>query len=294
MIKRLGTAVVLVAFLLSMLFWVRQYWVGAADLVICLFGFVGTYEMFHSLKSAKKEDGERRFHLMAVPVILAMAVICPLSVYFGMDGLVISIIIAVLTSIVIMTFKREKYSLTDLFATNFILLYPLMIMSLFFKMNRGQGEVLVLLLVIAIAVLEDTMAYFVGITFKGPKLCPTISPKKTVSGAIGGVIGGMLGAVIVFLLFDYFRLFDGMKNITIFALHENWKISLPIYLAVGFIGGILGELGDLGASAIKRHLGIKDYGKIFPGHGGFMDRIDSFIFIVPLVYVLSYIMFVIV
>lgn len=291
MLKRLGTAVVLVTFLLTMLFYVRQYWVGAGDLVIALFGFVGTYELFHSLNTAVDESGNRRFRLMAIPVLVGMAMICPLTVYFKMDGLMISILIPTVIAIVIMTFRKEKYELKDLFGTVFVLVYPLSIMSLFFIMNHGQGEVLALLLVIAIAVLEDTMAYFVGITCKGPKLCPTISPKKTISGAIGGVIGGVLGSVIVFLLFDYFHLFDSFKNLTIFELTSNWKTSLPIYLVVGFIGGILGELGDLGASAIKRKLGIKDYGKIFPGHGGFMDRIDSFVFILPAVYIMSYFAF---
>ena len=291
MLKRTITAVCLVTYILSSVFWLRQYNEVFADITIALFGFVGAYELYHSLSKATNEDGSKKFNMMPAPVILAMILIGPLSVIFAMDGLYISILVPSLLALTIMTFKHEKYDLKDLFATIFTLVYPLSIMSLFFVMNHGLGEILSLFLVTAIAVLEDTCAYLVGVTCKGPKLCPSISPKKTISGAIGGVLGGVLGGVVTWLMFDYFHLFDNFARLDIFCLNPDWRISLPIYIAVGLIGGIVGELGDLGASSIKRKLGIKDYGKIFPGHGGFMDRIDSFVYVLPVVYIMSYFAF---
>ena len=97
----------------------------------------------------------------------------------------------------------------------------------------------------------------------GPKLIPEISPKKTVSGAIGGLLGGMIGAIVTYLL---------LKNTFVYHL----SVSPYLYFAlVGLIGAFLTEIGDLVESFLKRQLGVKDSGKIFPGHGGMLDRLDS-------------------
>ena len=126
-----------------------------------------------------------------------------------------------------------------------------------------------------VAILTDTFAYFVGSAIKGPKLCPTISPKKTISGAIGGVVGGMLGALLLYFCFEVWQIF-GITNSLITLGISN---SIWIYLLIGFIGGILDEIGDLVSSQIKRKTGIKDFGNIFPGHGGVLDRIDGISFV---------------
>jgi phosphatidate cytidylyltransferase len=111
---------------------------------------------------------------------------------------------------------------------------------------------------------SDMFAYFTGVLFGRHKLCPKISPKKTVEGGIGGILGSTLfcGA------FGYF------------ALREHFWVCLVI----GILGGAVSQLGDLAASVIKRQLGIKDYGKLIPGHGGILDRFDSVLFTAPLVY----------
>jgi phosphatidate cytidylyltransferase len=110
-------------------------------------------------------------------------------------------------------------------------------------------------LVLAIAWCTDTFAYFSGMLFGKKKLCPEISPKKTVAGAIGGTIFGTLAGVVVFWI---------AKGTPVWGL-----IALPV--------SIVSQLGDLAASVIKRRFGVKDYGKIFPGHGGVLDRFDSVI-----------------
>ena len=129
---------------------------------------------------------------------------------------------------------------------------------------------------------SDMFAYFVGSAIGGKKLCPKISPKKTVAGAVGGLLGGMVVAIAFWAVFEYAgsvapKFAEACRYVP-FISHSDvgwmWKSAL-IYLAIGLICGAVSELGDLAASAIKRAIGIKDYGKIFPGHGGFMDRIDS-------------------
>ena len=116
----------------------------------------------------------------------------------------------------------------------------------------------------------DSMAYVVGSTLKGPKLCPLISPNKTISGAVGGLFFGALGGLLTYYLFTLNKVFSGMMSI----LNVRWwKL-----LIVGIIVSIIGQIGDIVASALKRSARVKDYGTIFPGHGGVMDRVDALIF----------------
>ena len=131
-----------------------------------------------------------------------------------------------------------------------------------------------LMSIVQVTVVRQTDNIVPLLLIGGKKLCPSISPKKTVAGFVGGLFGGMLVAVIMFLLFERFELFPESGYVPF--TDATWKSAL-IYLAIGLVGALAGQLGDLAASRIKRALGIKDFGKIFPGHGGIMDRFDSII-----------------
>ena len=126
----------------------------------------------------------------------------------------------------------------------------------------------------------DTFAYFAGRTLGKHKLCPKISPKKTISGAIGGLIGGIGGAMLVFALCQA-PLFSGVLARTGFAW---WH-----FLIFGFVGSILGQIGDLFESFLKRKANVKDSGTMFPGHGGMLDRIDAMSFVAVFVFILVFI-----
>lgn len=110
--------------------------------------------------------------------------------------------------------------------------------------------------------MSDTAAYFVGRSFKGPKLIPDISPKKTISGSVGGAIGAAFGALVFGLLAH--------------PVNQDW-----LYALTGVLISVAGQLGDLIESAYKRSAGVKDSGKLLPGHGGMLDRIDSLLFAAP-------------
>ncbi len=129
----------------------------------------------------------------------------------------------------------------------------------------GQGDRGAwLMLFVAMCVwATDTFAYFVGKQFGRRKLAPQLSPGKTVEGAIGGLLGAILTG----------------------GLFGTW-IRLPLEhgLAVGALAGFMGQVGDLFESALKRELGIKDFGHVLPGHGGALDRFDSLMFVAPLAY----------
>ena len=121
--------------------------------------------------------------------------------------------------------------------------------------------------------MSDTWAYFIGSKFGKHKLAPKISPKKSVEGAIGGVFGTVLFSVVSYFICDHFFFRNDTLNV--------WMILFgSIFVSV------LGMCGDLSASVIKRNFGEKDFGNLFPGHGGVLDRIDSFLFTMPATYAL--------
>lgn len=128
-------------------------------------------------------------------------------------------------------------------------------------------QVTLMMLMVVVPCLCDTFAFFIGGAVRGPKLCPAVSPNKTISGAIGGLIGGLLGAVLVGLIA---YAFGGASRP---MLPEWWH-----YVILGLVGSVAGQLGDLFASLVKRHCGIKDFSNLFPGHGGMLDRLDSIFF----------------
>ena len=136
--------------------------------------------------------------------------------------------------------------------------------------TNAHGMFLILFMLFS-AWATDTFAYFAGSFLGKHKLCPKISPKKTVEGAIGGVLG-----CVVF-------------NVVLYTIYENFVFDDPVHnyfpIIVGsIVTSIIGMCGDLTASIIKRNYGVKDFGNLIPGHGGIMDRFDSVIFITAAFY----------
>ena len=138
--------------------------------------------------------------------------------------------------------------------------------------QRSHGIMLILCAMFC-AWMTDTWAYFVGSRFGKHKLSPKISPKKSVEGAIGGIIGNMIFCVGTYLVCDKF--FFTIKTVNI------WMVIFG-----SIILSVIGMCGDLSASVIKRNYGEKDFGTLFPGHGGVLDRIDSYLFTMPAMYAL--------
>lgn len=121
--------------------------------------------------------------------------------------------------------------------------------------------------------LTDSGAYFVGSALGKHKLIPAVSPHKTVEGALGGIIGAIIGYAAYGLVLQF-----------VFGVKVNY-----IYLIIlAVIVSIIDQIGDLVASFMKREQGIKDFGKLFPGHGGVMDRFDSSIAVAPAIFFITY------
>ncbi|MBE6737167.1 MAG: phosphatidate cytidylyltransferase [Ruminococcus sp.] len=120
----------------------------------------------------------------------------------------------------------------------------------------------------------DSAAYFAGSFLGKRKLCPTISPNKTVEGAMGGIVGSVVGVMLAGIIFR-------------FIVYSSITINFWALLVIGVFCSVVSIIGDLIFSVIKRDCGIKDYGSLMPGHGGLLDRIDSVLFCVPFVYFIS-------
>ena len=138
--------------------------------------------------------------------------------------------------------------------------------------GKEHGSFFVLLALV-IAWMSDTGAYFCGKFFGKNKLCPDISPKKTIEGFVGGIIVCVISVIFVAFIFNNF------------VFEHKCQINYGLVVLLGLLGSPISALGDLCFSVIKRKCNVKDFGNIMPGHGGILDRFDSVIFTVPFVYI---------
>lgn len=275
MLKRIITGVFLIIYAFGLVTLGAWYPI-AVDVLIYSFMLLGVYEMLHSFSVS----GYKVYKL--APVLMSITSF-PLVYFFGLVGLAVDFAICLMIVMIQFIFAKDR-TLNDLFASIFAMIYPALFMSVAFVITREVNAVYVACFAILVPVASDSFAYFVGRLVKGPKLCPTISPKKTISGAVGGLMGGVLASGIVYTLFEHFAVFGDMIVAPLFT--PNQYVNLAIYLVIGLLGSVICQLGDLFASRIKRCIGIKDFGKIFPGHGGGLDRLDSIMFMLVVLFVI--------
>lgn len=231
---------------------------AAVMLVICL----AVYEEFHALWKA----GHRP---VCWPTWVGLALSVPLMALGGAEMLVPIAVSVCLVTVGCIMFRPEP-KLEDCLMSMLPLLsvvLPGMCAMRLALIPDHTVQICMMLLLLAIPCVGDIAALFVGSAMKGPKLCPAVSPNKTISGAVGGLIGSLVASVLVGLLVS---LFAGASYP---GLPAWWH-----YVLLGVIGGAVGQIGDLFASLVKRHCGIKDFANLFPGHGGMLDRMDSILF----------------
>lgn len=262
MLKRTIVGLLLIPVLLGVALFAPK-WV--AVLFICVFSAGAAFELLRGTKLVTEP------RLLAYSMI--MAALVPVWSYFGCP-----IVAASLGTMVFYILVFLELMLSDLkigFSKAAIcmvggLMVPYMLSSLIRIICMDNGRALVLIPFVA-AFMSDIGAYFVGVTLGKHKLCPNISPKKTVEGLAGGIVISMLSMVLYGLILRY---------------GFGYTVD-HLYLCIyGLVGSVCGVFGDLSFSVIKRQTGIKDYGKLFPGHGGVLDRFDSVIVASPLIEVL--------
>lgn len=196
-------------------------------------------------------------------ILLSFFVYLGTSVYSANYELIYKIMIVIFLIYfipVVFINDTDKYSITDaLYVLGCTLFLGVSFNSFVLVSNT---DVLYLFYIILVTTITDAFAYFTGYFIGRHKLCEKISPKKTIEGAVGGSVVGTLIAT-----FFYLFLINGEANVF-------------LILGVTLLLTIVGQLGDLFFSSIKRHYKIKDFSKLIPGHGGILDRFDSIIFVV--------------
>ena len=220
-------------------------------LTICL----SMYEVFKAM-------GEAGHRPVQWPCWLCLVVSIPLYHYAGSVTLLMPLVGGAYMLVAAMVIFRSEPKLEDILMSALPLvcvLLPGMCMLGLQKAPGRSNQLLLTLLAFGIPLAGDTLAYFIGSRFGRGRLCPAVSPNKSVEGAAAGLLGSVLFSMAA------------AGIVAIFApIPSFWHFPL-----LGLAAGVAGQVGDLFASLIKRHCGIKDFGSLFPGHGGMMDRLDS-------------------
>lgn len=271
---RVITSVVGVALLIAVMFFYDTIFFNLVIAAVCLIAIHEIYAAF------KFDKGSWYLYVGFVPLTLLILLSDYVPVRFWLQPVAYLFVLYIAICVIANcnTANFAKIGGMTLFAGCVIFCFYSLIYlkSLLPRAQYGYDAIYFVALILGFAWGGDTLAYFVGRAFGKHKLAPVVSPKKTVEGAIGGVIGSMLiGVLFTFIYMQFFGSLSSMDGV---------KGSYYFIIALlGAVASVLGIIGDLFASAVKRQNGIKDYGTIFPGHGGILDRFDSVLFIAPLV-----------
>lgn len=296
--KRLPTSIAILIFTVGFVL-LRQFslWLFDAFSLVIMLGASVEIILAHK----KQEKTVDKLVLLLVPI-------CEFLIFGFAEGnliillelsLVIISVLYLLTYEIILYGKNRKINETKdpaeinahLFDrtknTMMAIAYPMLPLSFLFVLNHlgYQLGYLAIVLIFAVAMMTDTFAYLVGSAWGKRRFIPEVSPKKSIAGVFGGFFGGIVGVGLVFVFFYFTKWFDILNVVSL-------TNSIIAFAIIGIIGSLANQLGDLVASAYKRKVGIKDFSNIFPGHGGFMDRVDGMMFVSVVVYIVLSLFFV--
>lgn len=220
--------------------------------------FAVTAIMLSEMYNALSAGGGVNAAGYAAAAVLAAGLLCGCFEY----AVVAAVMLYIIPVVALHTKKQSSEILAHGFLTAYIAVFMCFLIKIKCEFRTGD-----LLWAFVLSWMTDTGAYFTGVRFGKHKLCEHISPKKTIEGAAGGVAVCVISCAVYAYLMTLF-----------------YPGSAPHYLefaAMGAVGSLLSQLGDLAASCIKRDRGVKDYGNLLPGHGGLMDRFDSVLYVTP-------------
>ena len=241
--------------------------------LMLIFALTGVYEML-------KCTGALNKLVIARPSFLVAAAAQILPRVDGLSGdryLAATLLVYIAYTVLLMmgaVFSKGKVKIADAAISAVTTVYISFGFSSLILLRDKEYGMILFILALLIPWVSDAMAYFVGVFFGRHKLIPDVSPKKTIEGAIGGIVGVCVIVAIFGLIMQF---------------GFNKAPNYVLLMVLAFVGGLLGMCGDLIASLIKREYGIKDYGNLFPGHGGVMDRFDSIIAVSSFMYVICWI-----
>lgn len=265
------------------------------DFFVLALSIVAVIETFSAMKNG--ENKNEPFYSLACLYPLLIFAIHILGrdslqkILLQISAILLILIASFISELVILTKKKKNgvevpqhKLLSKTASTLFVIIYPATILGFMYGINSfglylGMIGIIVMF---AVSMFTDVFAYFFGTLFrgKGAKVCTQISPNKGIIGVIAGSAGGVVASWICFFIFDALGFFVDNLSVVSFDI----KVVFA-FLLVGVFGTIITQVGDFVSSAIKRRYAIKDFGKIFPGHGGVMDRVDGLMFNGLLVFV---------
>lgn len=258
MLTRVISGAVLVVLAVGILYF-GGYVTGAAMLLLSLGGVFELLRVYQLHKSAMG-------YMAYIFTVAYYGIICFGKGEYFMP-LIVAYLIAILTAYVL---AYPKFKDRDVMVTFTSFFYVSVMLSFVYYIREIEYGGAFVVLIFICSWINDTFAYFTGVTLGKHKMTPKLSPKKSIEG----LIGGLLGATVIGALYGVFfqaKVYD-LKNCPL------------IFGIVGLLGAGAAVVGDLTASAIKRNNNVKDYGKLIPGHGGVLDRFDSMIFTAPIIY----------
>ena len=260
---RIISAIVMLPLLI--LVYLGGIWLKMAVVIISVIGLDEFYKGF-------KAEGVKPSLPIGIASVILLHIFHTINAQMGADGPDSGVLYALWLFIVVVAcmiygFKVEERKTEDMAATALGIIYVPFLFHFAVLIDECDYAKNYIWLVFIIAFGTDIFAYFSGVFLGKHKLCPTLSPKKTVEGAVGG----MVGALAFSLLFGHF------------FLEQGHTLNFGFILMV-LLGSVVSMLVDLSASAFKRQMGIKDYGNLIPGHGGILDRFDSVLFVAPYLY----------
>ena len=255
------------------------------DGLIYAFALIGAFEMVRALK-ARTTKAERGIALAYSVVAVPFVALTEYFYGFGVQASGIAFFLFAFALLCLLVIRHEESTLESLGLALLSGVYPTLLLCLLSLVNHATPTLallpyafdsrLLILFIFVVSPCADSIAYVFGRCFKKyfpKKMSPKLSPNKTVIGGIGGLVGGMLGALVLYFIY----------NATVGSF-ENMYIWLPVYLFIGLFASVATAFGDLVESSIKRKVELKDMGKIMPGHGGALDRLDGTFFATVAVY----------
>ncbi len=260
---RIKTAAVLIPLLVILL--CISHYPYVMEIFISLLSVCGVYELY---KATNLTDKELPF---AVSLVVG-AVIPFVKIPYYMPVITVSFLISVTVFLLLMKFFG-KYQLNKIYKVFPISLMIPLFYSSFVHIRSLDKGLYFLVLFVLVCIITDTAAYFVGRAMGKHKLAPNVSPKKTVEGSIGGSACAVIIVLVIGLVLDL---------VTSLNINYLW---LGIYT---LLASVIDQIGDLAMSVIKRTVGIKDYSDLMPGHGGVLDRFDSYMFVAPFTLIFYY------
>ena len=274
MFKRILTGVIAFCFVLVPILFFADTVV--LPIAVAVFSLIATYELLHCVGLHKNLWVSIPLYLVSAALPFGVRMMTLVTVF----ALPLSLCVILLYLLAVAVFSHGKADIQDVSTAFMLWLYTLLgFFGLIMVHDHIRGGEYLYLLAFLGAWVTDIFAYFTGMLLGRHKLIPDVSPKKTVEGAIGGVVFCTLSFVGFGLIYNHFWVADGGKTIPLVAM-----------AIVGFLVSIVSQVGDLSLSLLKRKYGIKDFGKLFPGHGGVLDRFDS-VLAVSIMLTVSFVVF---